>query len=225
MLWAKSNPAAYTVGKPADYALLVTNNGSADAREATVADALPAGVQFNSAANALCAVSSGSPETGQLVMCLLAAPITANGGTASFTINVTPLAASGGTSVANHADVDTTGGSTPIHDPNACTDNGTPDAGCAVTPPLLVTPAPAPSPSDSPSSASVPAPSPSPSDSPSPSPFPAPSDSPFPAPSDTPSGPLAETGAPGLPLLLAGMAGLLISGALLTRLAARRRRT
>ena len=133
---AKTNPASLTAGVAANYSFVVTNNGTGDATNATVAEDLPANVAFNSAAGASCSVTSGTVASGQVIGCTIAGPITAGGGTKSFTINVTPTAAATG-SVVNKAAVEPTGGSTPV-DPSTCTATGNP-AGCAVTPAMLIT--------------------------------------------------------------------------------------
>lgn len=127
---AKENPAEFTVGVAADYLLTVTNSGVQAASSATLTDLLPADLTYDSASGATCSAA------GQLVTCTVDGPIAALGGTASFTLSVTPTAAAGGASVANVATVDPTGGNDPV-DPDTCTTIGAP-IGCAQTPGLVV---------------------------------------------------------------------------------------
>ncbi len=111
------------MGVAADYTLTVTNNGTGPAASATVTDLLPANLHYNDATGATCTAA------GQVLTCTVPGPIAPGGGTAAFTINVTPTAAG---SAQNMATVDPTGGTTPS-DPTDCTATGTP-AGCAVPP-------------------------------------------------------------------------------------------
>ena len=127
----KTNPGALVVGTAADYTVTVTNSGSSPAASATVKDQLPADLTYNSASGATCTAA------GQVLTCTVAGPIASGGGTAAFTVNVTPALAAGGTSVVNKAAVDPTGGSSPVA-PSTCTADGAPTAGCAVTPALFV---------------------------------------------------------------------------------------
>ncbi|WP_367846195.1 hypothetical protein [Rhodoferax sp. WC2427] len=128
LVLAKTGPAAVAIGVAADYTLTLTNTGgAATAASVTVLDRLPANVQFNSAAGAVC-VASGAVASGPLVNCTVSGPVAAGGGTASFTVNVTALAPTAATTVTNRATVDPNGG-TPV-DPGICTATGLP-LGCA----------------------------------------------------------------------------------------------
>ena len=126
----KTNPPSLTVGVPSTYSLQVTNTGAATATHATISDQLPSNLAYDSAAGAACILA------GQTVTCTVPGPIAAGGGTASFTITVTPLPAAAGNPAQNRATVDPTGANKPA-DPTTCTANGTP-TGCAVTPSLTV---------------------------------------------------------------------------------------
>ncbi|WP_158277224.1 Ig-like domain-containing protein [Serinibacter arcticus] len=133
---AKTNPASLQVGVASNYSFTVTNTGLNASPNATVVDVLPPNIAFNSAAGATCSVTGGTLATGLVVSCTVPGPIAASGGTASFTMNVTPQLASGGTIASNRAAVDPTGGTTPPN-PATCSATGTP-AGCAVTPGITV---------------------------------------------------------------------------------------
>ena len=126
----KTGPSALTVNVPAQYVLTVTNTGTGPAAGATVRDVLPAGLTYTAAAGADCVAS------GQDVTCTVTGPIAPAGGTASFTLTVTPTAALAGGSVINTAAVDADGGTAP-DDPTTCDPSG--DAACASTPPVPVT--------------------------------------------------------------------------------------
>ena len=128
---SKANPDALVVGVPAEYSFTVTNDGGAPAGSATVVDDLPAGLTFDSAAGADCTAAD------QLLTCTVSGPIAADGGTASFTIAVTPTSAAAGIALVNKAAVDPTGGTAPV-DPSGCTGNQQPSGGCAVTPAAVV---------------------------------------------------------------------------------------
>lgn len=105
---AKSSPAVFVVGTPANYTLTVSNSGGA-ASPASVAvqEHLPANLQFNSVAGASC-VASGAVGTGQGLACTVPGPIPV-GASVTFSINVTPLAAVASTTVTNRAQVDPQG--------------------------------------------------------------------------------------------------------------------
>jgi conserved repeat domain len=134
LLLIKTNPASLVVGQPAGYTLDVTNNGGT-ASPATVADQLPADLQYTgSGGTGWSCTATGTVTAGQLVTCQQAA--VPAGATAELTLTVTPTPAAAGTSVANHASVDPTGGSNPT-DPAGCTTSD-PATGCAVTPAVLV---------------------------------------------------------------------------------------
>ena len=128
----KSAPTpALIPGYASSYTLTVTNTGVNAAPGASIREALPAGLQYNSAAGATCAVTGGTTATGVLLSCAIGntSAIAANGGTASFTISVTPLASVANTNVTNKAAVGVTGGA--ANDPTLCTATGAP-AGCAI---------------------------------------------------------------------------------------------
>jgi|GEM_PF-920871 len=98
---SKSGPATATVGIAYDYTITVTNTGSADATAAaTVTDTVPNGLTINSTtpASPTCTVSA------QTVTCAASQAALAAGQSVTFTINVTPTAAAGG-SVSNTAHV------------------------------------------------------------------------------------------------------------------------
>lgn len=80
----KSGPASAIVGVPFDYVITVRNTGTADATaDATVTDEVPAGLVINSAAG--CSISS------QTVTCTVAKASLVMNGTATITINVSPI--------------------------------------------------------------------------------------------------------------------------------------
>lgn len=80
----KSGPASAIVGVPFDYVITVRNTGTADATaDATVTDEVPAGLVINSAAG--CGIS------GQTVTCTVAKASLVMNGTATITINVSPI--------------------------------------------------------------------------------------------------------------------------------------
>jgi uncharacterized repeat protein (TIGR01451 family) len=126
---SKVNPVSLSVGIASDYTLTVANVGTSAAAEATVADALPQGIAYVSAAGATCV------PAGQLITCTVSGPIAVNS-QVSFTIRVMPLTAAAGASVVNRAAVDPTGGSDPA-DPSTCVTTNNP-TGCAVTAALTV---------------------------------------------------------------------------------------
>ena len=96
---AKTGPANATVGVAYDYTITVTNTGASATADATVADAVPAGLTINSVAPGFCAAA------GQDVTCTIPrADLEANESVA-ITINVTPQAATSGTTVTNTATV------------------------------------------------------------------------------------------------------------------------
>nr|WP_315207188.1 hypothetical protein [uncultured Albidiferax sp.] len=130
----KTGPSQWVVGVPGDYTLTVRNTGSAASPASFyVRDRLPANLQFNSAAGAVC-TPSGSVATGIELQCLLSGPV-AVGGSVSFTVNATALPATASTVLINRAAVDP-GGNFPPPDPSTCASTGTP-AGCAtVTTPV-----------------------------------------------------------------------------------------
>lgn len=117
---SKSGPASAIVGVPFDYVITVENTGTADATaDATVTDAVPASLVINSAAG--CGIS------GQTVTCTVARASLVMNGTATITINVSPIVH--GSNAVNTAYV--AGGGDP-----ACP-VGTPCAGNAVTTALI----------------------------------------------------------------------------------------
>ncbi len=145
---SKTNPSSFAVGTPANYSFTINNVSTLTSGTSfTLLDQLPPNIQYNSAAvgTGLTGVScsaSGTVAAGQLVTCTVstAGGIT-SGGSATMTINVTPLVASSGVSSINKASVQSNGaypsvaGSTvppapPV--PSTCTGTDTPFYGCAV---------------------------------------------------------------------------------------------
>jgi len=118
---SKSGPASAIVGVPFDYVITVENTGTADATaDATVTDVVPASLVINSA-------SAGCGISGQAVTCTIARASLVMNGTATITINVSPIVH--GSNAVNTAYV--TGGGDP-----ACP-VGTPCASTPVTTALI----------------------------------------------------------------------------------------
>ena len=114
-------PDPVAVGSPLTYTLTATNNGPSPATGVTVTDTLPANVTFVSATP-----SQGTcTQAGGTVTCPLGA--LASGASATVTIQVTPTAAAGGTTLTNTAQVTANEA-----DPNPA--NNTATATTAVTP-------------------------------------------------------------------------------------------
>ncbi|MDH5539080.1 MAG: hypothetical protein OEY03_06735, partial [Rhizobacter sp.] len=140
---AKLNPASFAVGVPGNYTLTLSNGAGAVTSPASivVVDKLPANFAYNGAApgagaTAASCVASGSLAAGLDLVCTLTTPAgIAAGGSATFTLSVTPQAAAAGVAAVNKAYVDPSGDIPPPTVPPACVATGTP-AGCAVTPPL-----------------------------------------------------------------------------------------
>jgi uncharacterized repeat protein (TIGR01451 family) len=139
---AKTNPGAgatggFTVNSSASYTLTISNTpvGLTTASTVVVNDTLPPNFQYNSAApstgaTGVSCVASGTVVAGiDLVCTVTTASGIASSGSAAFTLNVTPLPASGGMANSNRARVSQSG-ATPGAS-TACTATGTP-AGCAV---------------------------------------------------------------------------------------------
>ncbi len=147
---AKANPASFAVGVAANYTLTLSNGAGAVTSPLSIVvnDKLPPNFAYNSAApgagsTAASCVASGTLAAGLDLVCNLTTPAgIAGGASASFTINVTPLAAAAGVASINKAALDPSGGTPPATVPEACVATGTP-AGCAVTPPLTPTAQPA----------------------------------------------------------------------------------
>jgi methionine-rich copper-binding protein CopC len=123
---------ALAVGVNSSYVLTVTNGGTANATTATLAEYIPANVNYTgfSGAGWTC-TPTGTPAVAgpTTVNCSFSGTITSGGGTSALTISITPLAASAGTTVINRAAVDPTGGGTP---PTNATCTATPATpGCA----------------------------------------------------------------------------------------------
>jgi uncharacterized repeat protein (TIGR01451 family) len=138
----KANPGAgatggFTVNTAANYTLTISNTpvGRTTATNVVVNDTLPPNFQYNSAApstgaTGVSCVASGTVVAGiDLVCTVTTASGIAGGGSAAFTVNVTPLPASGGVTSSNRARVSQSG-ATPGAS-TACTATGAP-AGCAV---------------------------------------------------------------------------------------------
>ncbi|KNZ32454.1 MAG: hypothetical protein AD742_11935 [Methylibium sp. NZG] len=146
---AKANPASFTVGVPGNYTLTLTNGANAVTSPAVeiVNDRLPPNFTYNSAApgagaTAASCTASGTLAAGLSLVCTVTTPAgIPAGGSASFTISVTPQAAAAGVPAINKAALDPGGGVPPVTVPDACTANNTP-AGCALTPPITPTAAP-----------------------------------------------------------------------------------
>lgn len=98
----KKSGGAFTVGQPASYTIVVTNNGqAATSAAAIVEDTIPAGLVIGTSMPSACTAN------GQVVSCTIPAGL-AIGGQANFTVTVTPDASLNGQQVTNHANV--TGG-------------------------------------------------------------------------------------------------------------------
>ena len=140
---AKTNPAGFSVGVPGNYTLTLSNGAGAVTSPASIIvnDKLPPNFAYNSAApgagtSAVSCAASGTLAAGLGLVCTVTTPAgIAAGGSAAFTINVTPLAAAAGVASVNKAALDPSGGTPPPTVPGACTATGTP-AGCAVAPPI-----------------------------------------------------------------------------------------
>ena len=147
---AKANPASFSVGVAGNYTLTLSNSVNAVTSPANIIvnDKLPPNFAYNSAApgtgvTAVSCTPSGSLAAGLDLLCTVTTPAGIGaGGSASFTINVTPQAAAAGVASVNKAALDPGGGTPPPTVPGACTATGTP-AGCAVAPPITPTAAPA----------------------------------------------------------------------------------
>ncbi len=127
---AKSGPAMVLVGESFKYTLTVTNSGGlATGTPVIVHDQLPADVVATAVLGADCGTLPSAP--GALLACNIAAPVAANGGTASFELTVTAPATSG--SIINHASTSTTGGGDPTTPPGSgCVSNAS--TSCAQAP-------------------------------------------------------------------------------------------
>jgi uncharacterized repeat protein (TIGR01451 family) len=133
----KTNPPSFAVGSAANYSFAINNvSAQASAASFTLLDQFPPNVQYNGVAagagltGASC-VASGTVAAGQLLTCTVttASGIPA-GGTATLTINVTPLAGASGIATVNRASVpfDGVGVGTV---PSSCVSTNQP-LGCAV---------------------------------------------------------------------------------------------
>jgi uncharacterized repeat protein (TIGR01451 family) len=132
---AKSNPAALTVGVPAQYLLTVSNDGGADSSTVVVVDQMPVGLDVTGLPDSdwSCTIA-GTAAVGQLITCTSSS--VPAGESSSFGITVVPQPEAAGTTAVNRASVGTPGAGAPV-DPDSCTATGTP-AGCAVTTGLVV---------------------------------------------------------------------------------------
>jgi uncharacterized repeat protein (TIGR01451 family) len=119
----KNGPATATTNGALAYTIALGNSGqTASGTTLTVADILPPGVTFVSAAAGTNVTSVNCTGTTSLVCTLtLTAPIAAGAanGAATFTINATAPATTG--SITNYASVDPTGGNTPPAPGPGCT--------------------------------------------------------------------------------------------------------
>jgi large repetitive protein len=135
---AKSGPATATVNGTLVYTIALGNSGqTASATSFTVADALPAGVTFVSAAPGADVASVNCVGTTSLTCAVtLAAPITAGAanGAATFTITATAPATAG--TITNYASVDPNGGPLPPTPGPGCT----PATSCGSVPTDIVLP-------------------------------------------------------------------------------------
>ena len=95
----KTGPANATVGVAYDYAITVTNTGASATGDATVTDAVPAGLTINSVAPGFCTAA------GQNVTCTIPQADLEAGESVAITISVTPQASTAGTTVTNIANV------------------------------------------------------------------------------------------------------------------------
>jgi Domain of unknown function DUF11 len=136
---AKTNPASFAVGVPANYTLTATNISSpafTSGASFTIRDQLPPNIQYNSAAagagvTSVTCAASGTVAAGQLVTCTVS--VTGGippGGTGAITISVTPQAASAGVAGTNKASLEF--GPSLTSAPSACTGTDAPLIGCAV---------------------------------------------------------------------------------------------
>jgi Domain of unknown function DUF11 len=135
---AKSNPASFAVGVPANYSLTISNGGGiASSASFTLRDQLPPNIQYNSVAivsgitSLTACATTGTLAAGLLLTCTV--NVTGGilaGGTGSLTINVTPQAASAGVAGKNKASIPPSGTGAGVV-AATCTTTGTP-LGCAV---------------------------------------------------------------------------------------------
>ena len=91
----KTLSGSLIVGVPANYVITATNNGQAATLAGTITDTIPTGLTIGT-------LPAGCGASGQAVTCVLPAGI-ASGGSVSYTIPVTPQAATDGSSVSNTA--------------------------------------------------------------------------------------------------------------------------
>ena len=142
---AKTNPISFTTGVAADYTLTVSNAVGSPKSGASIVikDKLPPNIAYNSAAAGTGATGASCTSAGtlaaglDLVCTVTTAAGIAGGGSANFTINVTPQAAAEAVAGMNKAAVDPAGG-TPVS-PSTCTATGSP-AGCAIAPSITPIP-------------------------------------------------------------------------------------
>lgn len=122
---------ALTVGANSVYAISLTNNGVKNATTATIAEAIPAGLDLISVSGTgwTCTPNSGTDPVGT-INCTYTGTITAGGGTApNLNLTVKPKKLLGGTTVTNYVSVDPDGTTNPPN-PATCTDLDTPTKGC-----------------------------------------------------------------------------------------------
>ena len=123
----------YVVAQTSTISITVFNTGGIPSTGATVAEAIPAGMNFIgfSGTNWSCVPISGSDPVGT-VTCTYSAAIPAGGGTSTpLSINVQPRRSIRSTSPTNNISVDATGGAAPPA-PSGCTGLNTPSIGCGV---------------------------------------------------------------------------------------------
>jgi uncharacterized repeat protein (TIGR01451 family) len=146
LVLTKTNPSKLVVDSLARYDFLIANkgNGAAGQNPLTVYDQLPPNIAFDSAGSnspstvrPICAVTSGTVATGQLLTCSvqrLAGHLPADQ-SIDFFINVKPSLAAAGQLAVNRAAVDPTGQNAPISSAIVanCTATDQPQAGCAAT--------------------------------------------------------------------------------------------
>ena len=143
---AKTNPANFAIGVPANYTLTVTNISSpavTSSASFTIRDQLPPNIQYNSAAagagvTSVTCAATGTVAAGQLLTCTV--DVTggiAPGGTGSITVNVTPQAAAAGVAGTNKASLEF--GATLTSAPSACTGTDIPLIGCAIAASIIPT--------------------------------------------------------------------------------------
>ena len=132
---AKSGPATATTGGTLVYTIALGNSGqTASGTSLTVADLLPAGVTFVSAAPGTDVASVNCAGTTSLSCALtLTAPLAAGASNGAATFTITAVAPASPGNIINYASVDPTGGNTPPGPGPGCT----PATSCGSAPTTL----------------------------------------------------------------------------------------